>query len=63
MKWDGSGTWAWTSTAKESTTVTTGTDSLHALGWRGGSSRGLYVTGNGDGDTTNWDWFTIRFEP
>jgi hypothetical protein len=33
------------------------------LVWRGGSYKGLYVTGNGDGDTTEWDVFTIRFEP
>ena len=63
MKWGSTGAWSWTRTAKESTTVTTGTDTLQALGWRGGSYKGLYVTGNGDGDTTNWDIFTIRFEP
>jgi hypothetical protein len=63
MKWDGTGTSSWTRTAKESTTVTSGTDTAQDIGWRGGAYKGLYVTGNGSGDTTNWDWFTIRFEP
>ena len=54
---------SWRKTAKESTTVTSGTDTLHSLAWRGGAYAGVYVTGNGDGDATEWDFFTIRFEP